>query len=98
MECPHAYLQRGIEYVLCDREAFPMRQNKADVAHAVCLHQAFCPKENCHKLSANWAKCNKLAVRSPERAQESAGAQNATKATNATPKKKTARKASDGSK
>lgn len=61
MECSHAYLEKNIDYLLCDLEPKPNRLNRKDLFHAVCPHQAHCPKANCHKLTASWVKCVKLA-------------------------------------
>lgn len=61
MECIHAYLERNINYVLCDKEPKPRRTDRNALFHAVCPHQAHCPKENCHKLTASWRDCVKLA-------------------------------------
>ena len=61
MECEHAYIERSIDYVLCDKEPKPNRLDRASVFHAVCTHQAHCPKENCHKLTPSWLSCLKLA-------------------------------------
>lgn len=69
MECKHAYLKRDIEYVLCDLEPQPSRANRSSLFHAVCAHQAHCPKQNCHKLTSAWVNCVKLA----EKPQDDAG-------------------------
>ena len=61
MECSHAYLERNIDYVLCDMEPKPNRLNRTALFHAVCAHQAHCPKQNCHKLTSSWVECVKLA-------------------------------------
>jgi len=61
MECPHAYMDRDIEYVLCDKEQKPNRGNRSAVFHSMCSHQVHCPQQNCHKLSSSWLKCVKLA-------------------------------------
>ena len=61
MECPHAYLERNIDYVLCNKEPKPNPYDRKALFHSVCAHQAECPKQNCHKLTASWIKCVKLA-------------------------------------
>ena len=61
MECSHAYLEKNIDYVLCNKEPKPNRTNRTEISRAMCPHQAHCPKENCHKLTASWLKCVKLA-------------------------------------
>lgn len=61
MECKFAYLKHDIDYVLCKKEPVPARADKTALFHAVCGHQAHCPKENCHKLTASWPSCVKLA-------------------------------------
>lgn len=68
MECTHAYLEKNIDYVLCNKEPKPNRLDRTALFHAVCPHQVHCPKQNCHKLTGNWVNCTKL----------SEGAQNAT--------------------
>jgi len=69
MECPHAYLAKNIEYVLCNKEQKPNPNNRKELFHAVCAHQAHCPTERCHKLTASWLNCVKLA----EKPQNGAG-------------------------
>lgn len=64
MECRHAYLKANIDYVLCDKEPQPSPYDRKALAHAVCAHQAECPKAHCHRLTANWVRCVKLAERS----------------------------------
>ena len=91
MLCKHAYQRADFPYLLCELEGEPMRQSLKDLAHAVCLHQAHCPKANCFKMTPGYESCRKLA----EKPQESAEETNATEATNDTPKKKTRRKASE---
>lgn len=63
MECQHAYLDRDIDYVLCDKEPKPNRFDRTSLFHAVCAHQAHCPKQNCHKLTASWLNCVKLPMK-----------------------------------
>ena len=69
MECKHAYLEKNIDYVLCDKEPKPNPFNRTELFHAVCAHQAHCPKQKCHKLTASWLNCIKLA----EKHQDDAG-------------------------
>lgn len=66
MECPHAYMKQDIEYVLCKKEPAPARQDRTAVFHSMCAHQVDCPKKKCHKLSAGWERCAKLAERNQE--------------------------------
>ena len=61
MECKHAYKDRDIEYILCDKEPKPNKYDRKEVCHAMCAHQAFCPKADCHKLDKSWLNCVKLA-------------------------------------
>ena len=61
MDCKFAYMKHDIEYVLCKKEPEPARADRSALFHAVCGHQAHCPKENCHKLTASWPNCVKLA-------------------------------------
>lgn len=61
MECKYAYLKHDIEYVLCKKEPTPDRADRNALFHAVCGHQVHCPKQNCHKLTASWRNCVKLA-------------------------------------
>lgn len=63
MECRYAYMKQHIDYVLCKKEPEPTRYDREKLFHAVCAHQVHCPKENCHKLSAGWERCAKLAER-----------------------------------
>ena len=70
MECRHAYMKQHIEYVLCDKEPEPSRQNRTAVFHAMCAHQVSCPKQNCHKLTASWQNCMKLVEQKPELTSE----------------------------
>ena len=65
MECKHAYIDKKIDYVLCDLEPKPNPFNRKEMFHAVCAHQVHCPKAKCHKLSASWRKCTKL-VQKPQ--------------------------------
>lgn len=95
MDCKNAYLKNNIPYILCKLEREPIRQNPAEIAHAVCVHQAHCPKENCHKLTAGWLKCTKLAVKQAEKPQEAAQQAFGDSAEKVTPKKRTRKKASE---
>lgn len=61
MECKHAYMKQNIDYVLCDKEKNPNPNNRTELFHACCPHQTHCPAKNCHKLSASWLRCIKLA-------------------------------------
>lgn len=61
MECEFAYTKKNIDYVLCKKEPEPTRFDREKLFHAVCAHQVECPKKQCHKLSAGWEKCVKLA-------------------------------------
>lgn len=61
MECRHAYLKANIDYVLCDKEPVPNGIDRTALFHAVCAHQAECPKQHCHRLTASWVRCVKLA-------------------------------------
>ena len=70
MECQHAYLDRDIDYVLCDKEPKPNRFDRTALFHAVCAHQAHCPKQNCHKLTASWLNCVKLSMKPQDGAGE----------------------------
>lgn len=70
MECRHAYLDKNIEYVLCDKEPKPIRQDRTSLFHAVCGHQVHCPKQSCHKLSASWVNCTKLSEKPLEATRE----------------------------
>ena len=70
MECKHAYLDRNIDYVLCDKEPKPNPFDRKELFHAICAHQAHCPKQHCHKLTASWLNCVKLT----EKPQNDAGA------------------------
>lgn len=63
MDCRFAYMKQDIEYVLCKKEPTPSRQDRTALFHAMCGHQAHCPKQNCHKLTASWKRCVKLAER-----------------------------------
>jgi hypothetical protein len=69
MECKFAYLEKNIDYVLCDKEPKPNPFDRTELFHAVCAHQAHCPKQKCHKLTASWLNCVKLA----EKPQDNAG-------------------------
>lgn len=63
MDCKYAYMKDNIEYVLCKKEPTPNRLDRTAVFHSMCAHQVDCPKRKCHKLSASWERCAKLAVR-----------------------------------
>lgn len=73
MDCKHAYMQKKIPYVLCDKEAIPSGYDRKELFHAVCIHQAHCPTQNCHKLTPEWTSCIKLREIRAEKPQESAG-------------------------
>lgn len=73
MECKFAYLRHDIEYVLCKKEPEPSRTDRNALFHAVCAHQAHCPKQNCHKLTASWINCAKLAEKPQDGAGELSG-------------------------
>ena len=60
MECKYAYMKQNIDYVLCRKEPEPNRHDREKLFHSMCGHQVNCPKENCHKLTANWRNCVKL--------------------------------------
>jgi len=70
MDCKYAYLKRGIPYLLCQMEPEPTGYDKTSLFHAVCPHQAHCPKENCHKNTPGWERCAKLARKPQEAAQQ----------------------------
>lgn len=63
MECKYAYMKSDIEYVLCNKEPTPTRHDRTALFHAMCGHQAHCPRQNCHKLTPSWKNCVKLAER-----------------------------------
>lgn len=69
MECKFAYTQPNIPYVLCKKENVPTGYDRKELFHAVCIHQVHCPKQNCHRLTAEWKTCMKLA----EKPQNGAG-------------------------
>ena len=71
MECKFAYLEKNIDYVLCKKEPKPNPFNRTELFHAVCAHQAHCPKEKCHKLTASWLDCVKLAEKPQDEVGES---------------------------
>lgn len=73
MDCPHAYLKRDIDYLLCDFEPTPSKADRTKLYHAVCGHQAHCPKQNCHKNTSSWSSCVKLAVRPQDAAEAQIG-------------------------
>lgn len=70
MECIHAYKDREIDYILCDKEKKPYKNDRSAVFHAMCSHQALCPKANCHKLTASWLDCAKLKESAQNGAEE----------------------------
>lgn len=70
MECKHAYLEKNIDYVLCNKEPKPNPFDRTELFHAVCAHQAHCPKQKCHKLTASWLNCAKLAEKPQDDARE----------------------------
>lgn len=73
MECKHAFTDREIDYILCDKEPKPNKKDRTAVYHAMCIHQAHCPKANCHKLTASWVKCVKLAEDNQKSFEEALG-------------------------
>lgn len=80
MECKYAYLKSNIPYVLCKKELEPSGMDRKELFHAVCSHQAHCPKINCHKLTAEWVNCVKLAERNQRALEEAVGADVSTEA------------------
>ena len=70
MDCKHSYLKPKIPYLLCRLEPEPSGYNKSELFHAVCGHQAHCPKENCHKNTPGWVNCIKLREKPQEAPQE----------------------------
>lgn len=73
MDCKFAYTKGDIPYILCKKEKEPTGFNKTELFHAVCIHQAHCPRLNCHKLTPEWINCMKLTERAPESAQAAIG-------------------------
>lgn len=70
MDCKHAYLMRGIDYVLCDFDPRPNPKNKRDVCHAMCAHQKYCGSIMRCALLPSWIECARLHV-VPQNAPES---------------------------
>ena len=70
MDCKNSYLKQKIPYLLCKLEPEPTGYNKKELFHAVCAHQAHCPKENCHKNTPGWVNCIKLREKPQEAVQE----------------------------
>lgn len=73
MDCYHAYMQKKIPYVLCDKENIPSGYDRRELFHAVCIHQAACPRQNCHKLTPDWPSCLKLREIPTEEPRDGAG-------------------------
>lgn len=88
MECKFAYLREDVPYVLCKKEPEPSRNDRTALFHAVCGHQAECPKVNCHRLTASWVNCTKLR----DKPQNAVGATSAAATAEDEPKAKTAQK------
>ena len=80
MECKYAYMKKNIPYVLCSKEPEPKGIDRKELFHAVCGHQAHCPKENCHKLTGSWLRCVKLAERNQMAYEEALGVAESTEA------------------
>ena len=92
MDCKHAYLKDKIEYVLCDKENIPSGYDRRELFHAVCIHQAACPRQNCHKLTPDWPSCLKLHEIPTEKPQENAGVAFVAEAGDGSGEKKTPQK------
>lgn len=72
MDCKNAYMKDKIPYLLCSKENIPTGYDRKELFHAVCIHQAHCPRQNCHKLTPDWKSCIKLREIRSEKPQDGA--------------------------
>lgn len=57
MECKHAYLKSGVNYVLCKCQGEPKSLKMQDVTPCMCGHQRFCPQIQHCTLLPTWQNC-----------------------------------------
>lgn len=60
MDCPHAYIQKNINYILCDCDGKVESTDVKEYASKLCLHQRYCPKVSTCSLLPTWRQCRKL--------------------------------------
>ncbi len=60
MDCKFAYIKKKIPYVLCLKETEPDGYDRKALFSAMCPHQEYCHKLDCHKLTPEWVGCLKL--------------------------------------
>lgn len=68
MDCKHAYLKNGIQYILCHHEPQPQPNDHRSLFHATCPFQVFCKTSNCHKMTPEWKGCAKIVSESRQNA------------------------------
>ena len=60
MECKHAYISDGVNYVLCDAEGKVKPMTLKEAAPHMCQHQKFCQQIRQCALLPSWINCKKL--------------------------------------
>lgn len=60
MECKHAYISDGVNYVLCDAEGKVKPMTLKEAAPHMCQHQKFCQQIRQCALLPSWINCQKL--------------------------------------
>lgn len=57
MQCENGYTKPGVKGILCRKCEEPKENDLRSVAHALCGHQRFCPKQRCYQFLQSWEKC-----------------------------------------
>ena len=71
MECKHAYISDGVNYVLCDADGKVKPMTLKEAAPHMCQHQKFCQQIRKCALLPSWINCWKLrSAKSPVHTNE----------------------------
>ena len=65
MECKHAYISDGVNYVLCDADGKVKPMTLKEAAPHMCQHQKFCKQIRQCALLPSWINCQKLRPKEP---------------------------------
>ena len=60
MECSHAYIIDGVNYVICDFDGKVNTRNLKEIAPKLCQHQKYCGQVGRCALLPSWVNCMKL--------------------------------------
>ncbi len=70
MNCPNAYKQNGVYFILCKKEDEPDAKSRGtELYHSVCPYQMFCPNTHCYRLKDTYVQCRKLTEEAPTQSE-----------------------------